>query len=169
MGLPNILKNFGCFYNGESWLGKVPEIALPKIALKTEQYRGGGMLGEVDIAMGVEKLELEMTMGGLLVGALRSFTMAGVDRNLFRFVGAYQEDVGGGVLAAELVVRGLQTEFDPGSAKTGDKSELKTKWTASYLKWIVSGRTEIEIDMINNVFLVDGIDQMAAVRAALQQ
>lgn len=169
MGLPHKLKNFNCFGDGESWIGKIPELALPKIAQKVEQYRGGGMLAEVDVPLGLEKLEMEIKMGGLILGALRSLGATTIDGSMLRFVGAYQEDVAGGVLAAELVVRGLVTELDPGNAKVGDNTEWSRKMTLSYLKWMVNGRTEIEIDVINCVFLVDGIDVMAGIRAALQQ
>ncbi len=169
MGLPAKLKNFNVFADGASWLGLVGEVSLPAIKIKTEEWRGGGMLGGVDIAMGLEKLEMETKLGGLVVGAMRQFGRVGVGGAMLRYVGAYQEDVGGGVLAAELVTRGMHVEFNPGSAKTGDNTEHTLKSTLSYLKWTVNGRAEIEIDMLNNVYIIDGVDLMADIRSALQQ
>lgn len=169
MGLPAKLKNFNAFADGNSWLGLVTEIALPQIKLKTEGYRAGGMLGEVEIMLGVDKLEMETKLGGLVLGAMRQFGRVGVSDAMIRFVGAYQEDVAGGVLAAELVTRGRHTEINPGNAKVGDNTEWTLKSMLTYLKWSVSGRVEIEIDLLNNVFIVDGEDRMAAIRAAIQQ
>ncbi len=166
MGLPAKLKNFNHFVNGVSFAGICAEIALPKLALKVEQWRGAGMLAEVDIDMGLEKLEMEETYGGLVVDVLRGFGAIGVDAHLARFVGAYQDDVG--VSQAELVVRGMLTEIDPGTAKVGDNTEWKAKRTLSYLKWTVNGRTEVEIDVMANIMIIDGVDRMAAIRAALQ-
>lgn len=169
MGLPAKLKNWNVFANGEDYAGVAAEITLPKLAEKVEQWRGAGMLAEVDVGMGLEKLELEHKYGGLVLGILRQFGAVGVGSSMIRFVGAYQEDVAGGVAAAELVVRGKHVEIDPGSAKTGDDTEWTVKSTLVYLRWRVNGRTEVEIDVINNIFIVDGIDRMVEIRAALGQ
>ncbi len=169
MGLPHKLKNFNVFTAGDNYLGKVPELALPKIAEKVESYRGGGMLAEVDIGMGLEKLEMEVTYGGLVLGIMRRMGLVGVAATQLRYIGAYQEDDAGAVLAAELVTQGKMVELDPGTAKVGDNTEFKAKHTLSYLKWTVNGRPEIEIDVLNNVWVVDGVDRMAEIRAALQQ
>lgn len=169
MGLPHKLKNFNVFLDSDNFIGRVPEIALPKLAKKVEQYRGGGMLGEIDVEMGLEKLEMEIKAGGLIRRALRSFGAIGVAGVQVLFVGAYQEDGAGGVLAAEMVARGMLVEVDPGNAKVGDNTEWPIKLTLAYLKWTVSGRVEVEIDVLNNIMLIDGIDRMAAIRAALLQ
>ncbi len=169
MGLPAMLKNFNVFAEGNSWLGLVSEVSLPEIKVKTEEWRGGGMPGPIDIPMGFEKLELEIKLGGLVVGAMRQFGRIGVSGAMLRYAGAYQEDVGGGVLAAELVTRGLQVAYNPGSAKTATATEQTVKSTLSYLKWTVNGRTEIELDMLNNIAIFDGVDLMADIRSALQQ
>ncbi|MBX9816250.1 MAG: phage tail protein [Proteobacteria bacterium SG_bin5] len=169
MGLPHKLKNFRLFESGEDYIGLTSEITLPKIAEKVEGYRGGGMLAEVDIGMGLEKLEMEIKYGGAVRNKLRTLGRVGVAGTLLRFVGAYQEDVAGGVLAAELIAQGKLVELDPGNAKAGDNTEWTAKHTLSYLRWTLNGRTEVEIDVLNNVFLVDGVDRMAEIRAALQQ
>lgn len=169
MGLPAKLKNFNFFMDGESFVGRVPELSLPKLTKKTEQYRGGGMLGEIDVEMGLDKLEMEIKGGGLIRRALRSFGAIGVSGCQMLFVGAYQEDVAGGVLAAELVARGMLTEVDPGNAKVGDNTEWPVKATLAYMKWTVAGRVEVEIDVLNNIMMIDGVDRMAAIRAAILQ
>ena len=71
--LPPKLKNFRVFNDGEDYLGRVSEIELPKLKMASEEYRGGGHLAAVDIDLGLEKLELTSTYGGLVVGVLRQF------------------------------------------------------------------------------------------------
>lgn len=168
MGMPFKLKNFNCFANGKSWAGLVPEVQLPKLAKKVEQYRGGGMLGEVDAEMGLEKLEAEIKLGGLSRQALSMFGAIGIEGVSLRFVGAYQSDETGGVMASELVMGGMFTEIDPGSAKVGDNTEMPIKATLNYLKWSINGRTDVEIDMLRCVWIQDGFDRMATIRAAIQ-
>lgn len=167
MGLPRILKNFDTFVDGDNFIGQIPEVALGKIAEKVEAYRGGGMLGEVDVSMGLDKLEVEIKAGGPVRELIAQFGKVGIGATVFRFVGAYQEDVAGGVQAGELVVRGRMPEVDPGTAKIGDKSEWSHKITASYVKWSLGGAKLLEIDWMNAIFVVDGVDRYAEIRAAL--
>ncbi len=167
MRLPSKLKNWDLHVDGVNYAGEVGEIALPKIAEKVEQWRGAGMLGEVDIGMGLEKLEMETKFGGLVLGILRQFGVVSLGGVMLRFNGAYQDDYTATTVAAELVVRGKHTEIDPGTAKPGDNTEWTVKSTLTYLRWRINGRTEVEIDIINGIFIVDGIDRWAAIRAAM--
>jgi P2 family phage contractile tail tube protein len=167
MHLPAKLKNWDLHVDGVNYAGEVGEIALPKIAEKVEQWRGAGMLGEVDIGMGLEKLEMETKFGGLVLGILRQFGVVSLGGVMLRFNGAYQDDYTATTVAAELVVRGKHVEIDPGTAKPGDNTEWTVKSTLTYLRWRVNGRTEIEIDIINAIWIVDGIDRYAEIRAAM--
>ena len=47
MGMPHKLKQFNVFQNGVLFMGMVPEITLPKLSRKMEEYRAGGMSGPV--------------------------------------------------------------------------------------------------------------------------
>ncbi|MES2339583.1 MAG: phage major tail tube protein [Pseudomonadota bacterium] len=167
MGLPAILKNFTLFLDGTNYIGQIGEVGLGKIAEKVESIRPGGLLGEIDVAMGLEKFEVEMKFAGLVEQVLRQFGAIGVAGTLLRFVGAYQEDVEGGVKPAELVVRGRIPEIDPGTAKPGDKTEWTVKLTGVYVKWTVSGIVQLEIDWLNCIYIVGGVDRYAEIRAAL--
>lgn len=167
MGLPRKLKNLNAFIDGESFLGIVSEFTQPKLALKTEEYRGGGMLGPVMIDMGLEAMDAEMTMGGLTLSLIRKFGATQVDAVRVRLVGAYQADNGSAVRTAEVYIGGRFTEIDMGDSKVGDDTEHKFKVPLSYYKLVVDGRTEIEIDMLSGVFLVDGIDRYADIMAAI--
>ena len=167
MGLPSKLKNMNAFVDGNSYIGVVSEFELPKLATKTEDFRGGGMLGEVAIDMGLEKMEASLTMAGLTVKNLRKFGSAKVDGVRARLVGAYQRDDGSAVQAVEAYIGGRFTEIDLGSSKAGDDTEHKFTLPLSYFRLVIDGRTEIVIDMINGVFIVDGIDRYAGIMAAL--
>ncbi len=165
--LPAKLKNFNVFNDGLSYLGQVSELQLPKLAMAAEEYRGAGMLAPVDIDMGLEKLELEATYGGMVVGVLRQFGLTRIDGAMLRFVGAYQADDSAGPVAGELVVRGRHMEIDPGSAKAGDDTEWKVKSTLSYLKWTIAGTEQVEIDVMNNVYRIGGTDRMSDIRSII--
>jgi uncharacterized protein len=167
MGLPSKLKNMNLFLDGISHIGQVVEVTLPKLTLATEDYRGGGMLGPVPIDMGLDKLELEFTAGGILVLAMNRFGAAQHDAAMLRFAGAYQSDGTGRVRPVEAVVRGRYTEIDLGGAKPGDNTEHKYKVACSYYRLQIDGLPVFEVDLVAGVFVVEGVDRYAEIRAAI--
>jgi P2 family phage contractile tail tube protein len=165
--LPHKLKNMRLFGDGENYLGKAKALALPKLAITGEGYRGAGMLSEVETDMGLEKLELEVTYGGFMREILRQFGVTKLDGTMLRFVGAYQADDNASVQAGELVVRGRHREIDPGNAEVGKDTEWKVKSALTYIKWTVDGAVEVEIDVLGMIYMIGGIDRYAEIRAAL--
>ena len=109
----------------------------------------------------------EHTYGGLVREIFQSFGIAKIDGVLLRFAGAYQREDTGAVDAVEIVCRGRHTEIDSGNAKAGDKSELKVKSALTYYKLSVNGSTDVEIDLINMIEIVNGVDRLAEQRAAI--
>lgn len=166
MALPHKLKNFNFSVDGTSYLGETNEVTQPKLALKLEAYRAGGMQGEVDVNQGIEKLELEFKMGGHEPNLIALFG-GSISGNLFRFQGAYQRDDTDEVDAVELVCRGRLSEIDEGSSKAGDDTEHSYKASLTYYKKVVNGKDIVEIDMLNQIFMVDGKDRLAEIRAAM--
>lgn len=167
MALPSKLKNFNVFNDGNNYQGKVAEITLPKLTRKLEEWRGGGMDSPIEADMGGEKLTLEYTGGGLLLESLKQYGATKVGAYMQRFAGAYQRDDDGGVDAVEVVVRGRPTEIDMGNAKPGDGTAHKFSVACSYYKLSINDVPVIEIDPLNFIFMVDGVDRLADQRRAL--
>jgi P2 family phage contractile tail tube protein len=167
MSLPNKLKNFNLFVDGESYVGQVPEVTLPKLARSTEEYRAGGMGGPVQSAMGLEGLEMQWKAGGWIRSLFKQWgntTVAGVQ---LRFAGALQTDDTGAVTSVEAVVRGFHKEIDLGNQAAGEKTEVQVTSSLSYYKLSINGATVIEIDLVNMIEIVDGVDLMADTRSAI--
>jgi P2 family phage contractile tail tube protein len=167
MALPSKLKHLNVFNAGESYIGQVAELALPKLARLMEKWRGGGMDGGVKVDMGQEDLELEQTYGGLMKTILRQYGVTDVGGVQLRFAGSYQRDDDGTVAAVEIVVRGRHEEIDMGTAKPGDDTSFKVKTACAYYKLTIDGVVEIEIDVLGMVFVVNGVDRLAEHRRAI--
>lgn len=167
MSLPSKLKNFNLFVDGESYVGQVAEVTLPKLARKTEDYRGGGMNGPVASDLGMEKLEMKWTASGYIESLLAQWGKQTVSGVLLRFAGALQADDSAEVTSLEVTVRGKHTELDFGKAEAGGKTEIQVSSALSYYKLNLNGQTIIEIDFVNMIEIVDGTDLMADVRTAL--
>ncbi|QIL80811.1 phage major tail tube protein [Diaphorobacter sp. HDW4A] len=168
MALPRKLKNFVVFVNGTDYRGEVTEIVIPKLKRKMEGHRSGGMGGEVKLDFGVDgTLEMEIKGAGWMKGLASKWGSPLHNAELLRFVGAIQTDETGAVTAVEVTGRGRIEELDQGTAKAGDKLEPSYKYVLSYYKQVVDGKVEFEIDLVNMIEIVDGVDNMAATRTAL--
>lgn len=165
MGAPRTLKNFALFANG-AWLADTKEVTRAKLTTKLEEWRGGAMDAPLQLDMGMEKIDFEYSLAGPDRNAISGFRGSLSGENL-RFAGAYQDDATGTVTQIEITVRGRVSEVDPGSQKAGEPGEYKTKVACSYYREEWDGRVLIEIDILNMVCIVDGVDRLAELRAAI--
>lgn len=164
--IPQTLFNTNMFVAGQSLQGDVPSLSLPKVTVKTEEYRGGGMDAPVGMDMGLEKLEASFSTNGIRREVLKYF--GAFDQTGFNasFRGAFKGQKGA-VTAVVATLRGGLREVDPGEWSAGSKAEFKYAVDVTYYKLEIDGRVMFEIDPINCVRVIDGVDQLAAVRSAL--
>lgn len=162
--IPNVLKNLTLFMDGEGYAGKVIELGLPKLTLKTAEYRGGGMDAPVEIDEGMEKVEATFTMSGQEIQVQKAF---GVEGTRLVFRGAFVR--GGEVIPAVATCVGKLKENDPGTWKPGDNAsgQLKSTMACDYYQLEIGGEVVHEIDVVNMKRVIAGVDQLEAQRQAL--
>lgn len=167
MGLPRTLVNINAYADGQGYLGVISEFEQPKLAISTEDYRAGGMLGNVKLDKGLEALEAALTFGGHEKALTRKFGTTDIEGVRLRLVGAYRADDGSAAQSVEIYAGGRFTEIDFGKDKPGEATEHKYTAPLSYYRRVVDGRTEIEIDMLQGVFIVNGVDIYADIMSIL--
>lgn len=165
--LPKKLKNFNLFGNGESFQGEIEELTLPELVRKTEEYRGAGMDGTVEIDLGQEAITFEWTPAGLIEAVFDGFGSNTIDSELLRFSGAYVRDDTAETVAVEVVVRGRHKQISMGTAKPGDNNNIPITTSVSYYKLSINGKEVIEIDVPGFIFKVNGKDRLAEKRKAM--
>ena len=149
--LPRTLKNYNVFVNTHSWAGVAESVTIPKITKKTEDYRGAGMIGDIALSMGYEKLEGEVTYAGFDVKQYRQLGVCGTSDLPVRYVGIYERQDNCTSQTVEIYTRGQATELDPGDSKNGEKTEIKMTYNYTYYRMEVDGVVEVELDFINGV------------------
>jgi len=169
MALPRKLKYLNMFNDGNNWMGVAESFTPPKLTRKFEKYRGGGMNGAVDIDLGLDDgaLDVEWTIGGTEALLFKQLGIAKVDGVMLRFAGSYQRDDTGEVEAVEMVIRGRHKELDSGEYKQGDSSTTKISTAVSYFKLTLGGEMLAEIDLVNMVEIIGGVDRLAEHRQAM--
>lgn len=150
--------------DGRGYAGEAESITPPKLTIKTEDDRSGGMDGTRKQDVGMEAMELSytikkadpdlMALFGLVEGSDTAITLrGGIDR--------------GGVTVSEVInVRGRLIEIDEGEWTAGKKVEQKHMWTVNYYKRTVDGKVIHEIDVDNAIRIINGVDQLKALRDA---
>ena len=89
-----------------------------------------------------------------------AFAATGVDAVPIRFAGSYQRDDTGETVAVEVVMRGRQKEIDTGEGKQGEDTESKISVVCTYFRLTMDGKELVEIDTINMIEKVNGVDRL---------
>jgi len=167
MAMPSVLRDFNVFVEAKGFAGKADEINLPKLTLKMEEYRGGGMDAPVEIDMGMEKLEADFTLAEFDADVLSLFGVEAGAAAAFRAMGSIFNPVDGTSTAVAVVLRGRIKELDMGAWKGGEAAKLKVTVACNYYKYTQGGVDLIEIDVGGMKRIIAGIDQLAKTRADL--
>lgn len=163
--IPNNLKNFALFVDGRGYAGKAPELTLPKLTRKKREYVAGGMAGPVELDMGMEKLEATFTIEEYNADIIKLWGLGNLQQVAFRFAGSINDDSSDEHKPVEVVLRGRLTEFDFDAWKKGEAAPIKVAISANYYRLSVNNEELIEIDMINMIEKVGGIDRLESTRA----
>lgn len=165
IAVPKILKNFNLFIGGVGYAGIVEELNLPKLALKTEEHRAGGMDLPIDLDLGMEKITCEFTLSEYKPDVLQSLGVYTDPTVMMNFKGALSDEQG--VVPVNVEIHGTWREMEMGSWKAGDKATLKVSVTARYYALSYDKNEIIKIDTENMVRMIGGVDQLEKVREAI--
>lgn len=163
--IPKILKNFNLFIDGRGYVGKASEVTPPKLSIKTEEFRAGGMDAPITIDMGLEKLEASFTLLEYDKDVLKQFGLITGNGVSVSFRGALQDD---NIVSPIIIkLRGMYSEMDMGKLAAGEKAELQCSLACRYYSLEIDGEQLIEIDIDNMIRKIAGTDKLVEVRKAL--
>lgn len=164
--IPQTLVNMNLFVDGKGFAGLATTLTPPTLTIKKEEHRAAGMDAPVNMDVGMEAMEASFALSGISTDVLKFFGLA--DQTAFGavFRGAFK-DLKGAVVAAEVTTRGMLSEINPGDWKSGEKAEATHAVACTYYKLEVDGEVIHEIDVLGMVRMINGVDQLAAVRAAI--
>lgn len=164
--IPRVLKNFSLFVDGRGLAGTVSSLTLPTITTKMEEFRGGGMDAPVEIDMGMEILETSFELFDYEENVLSLYGLANGSATQVTARGALRRD---GDAAVPMVVNmtGVIKEMDPGDWQAGEQTSMTCSMALRYLKITIGGREVIEVDKVNMIRRINGVDQLETIRQAI--
>lgn len=165
MQQPKTLKGFTSFVDGFGFLGRVLSGDPPKIAIKVESFRDGGMDIPVDLDMGMEALKFGVSFAEYDPVIYSRIGIIG--RNIPLVFRGSLEDEAGVSIPIVHTARGLVQELDPGTAEPGKPGSLKLQLSPRFYQLTINGQEQIYIDPYNAVRRIGGVDQLQTRRQNL--
>lgn len=167
MAASDIRKNFNLFVDGVGYAGQVDEFTPPVLTLQTEEFRAGGMDVPIKLTMGMEAMDCDFSMKKYDRNVLSMFGIR-EGANVPLTVAEALESFDGTVTEVVRTMRGKITELDEGTSKPGEIPVLKVTLNLTYYKMTHGGRVVHEIDVENMTRVINGVDALAGIRAALR-
>jgi hypothetical protein len=166
MAARDILRNFNLFVDGRGYAGNVSEYSAPPLAVQTEDFRAGGMDAPIALDMGMEGLEASFVLTAYDFDVLTLWGVAEGESVNFTARGAV-ESYDGTVKASVHRLRGKITRIERGTWSPGQMAPLTVTVRCDFFSEELDGREIHNIDVLNMTRVINGVDQLAARRAAI--
>lgn len=156
-------------YNaGTRLVGISDEVTLPDFEALTETISGPGFLGEIDEPLlghfGASEIEIPFrTLNEEMFGLLAQGSA--VNLTLRMSTQAIQEStMATDFMPSRVVIKGKNKGFTGGKVKQGNGTGSSVKVEIIYILIEVNGKKKFELDKLNFVYKVNGVDLLAKVR-----
>ena len=166
--VPELINNFNVYKGGNALIGLSAEVKLPDLSQISETISGAGILGEYDSAIvgAYSSTEMEIPFRTLdddiftLMNPTEvlDLTLRASQQYMVKATG--QQDYKG----MRVVVRGKMKKFTPGTVKQGTQMNASVTVEVFYILIEVDGKKMLELDKLNSIFVVNGVDVLSKVK-----
>jgi P2 family phage contractile tail tube protein len=165
----NKVTNANIYVDGRSFLGRAEEATLPIIKNKMSDHKALGMIGELEYAAGLEKMEMKIKWNSMYPEVMKktanpfSSTSLQIRSSIDVWAGGARTEQ----KPLVVYITGQFKEVPLGTFKAQENVELESSVAVTYCKLEIDGETVVEIDVEANIYIVDGVDLMAQYRQNL--
>ena len=168
--IPEKINDFNAYADGNKMIGVGASATLPEINMKTSTVAGVGVNGEIDSpTIGqFESMEQEVQFNTLYSSAMDMMSPMSTVNLTFRAAQQVYDKTGGYAFKGLRVVEmGRVKKFNPGKVEKGESMEATVTLELTYIMIEVDGVQLVEIDKLNGVYKVNGVDMLAGVRSLI--
>jgi P2 family phage contractile tail tube protein len=170
MGL-KINKVYDCnvYIGDESLHGQASEVTCPDIAAVMNEYKALGMVGSVELFNGFDKMEatIKWTYPENAIKKACADFLNPVELMVRSSKAVFQGSAQTGEIPVVIYLTGLPKKHQGGSFKPKEDTELESVFAITYYTEEVDGEEIVELDVLNNIYKVDGVDLLAERRQNL--
>lgn len=167
--IPEVINYFNAYNNGNVLVGVTGSVQLPNFDAITEEIGGAGILGTYEtgipgfyssMAQEVPFRILDTDIFSIMnPGELVDLTFRASEQHTVKSTGALDYK------GMRIVERGRLKNFAPGTLELGKQMGASVTLELLYILIEIDGKTKLEYDKLNSVFVVNGKDFLEKVRA----
>lgn len=165
----NRLTNGNMYINGSSFLGTIEECTLPDIKAKYAEHKALGMNGSVELPSGIDKMEAKIKFNAPYAKTmvLAADPYKAHDLMFRGNLETYEGSQRVAQVPYKCIMKAGFKNINPGSMKQHDNVETESTLNVTYCKLEIDNQVIFEIDVLNNIHKVDGVDILSTYRANL--
>lgn len=162
----NRITNANVYVNGNCKLGQVDEIKLSDITTLMTEHKALGMVGKIELPSGFDKMEGEIKWNSFYEDTWREMIDPFDTVPLMVRSNVETYDSQGRKKQVPLVTH-LSVMFKKnslGTFKQNDNAEFTSSFTCYFIKQQIDGKDVIELDVLANIYKVNGVDKLELYR-----
>ena len=160
---------FAVYEDANEYLG-MTEIALPEISNITEEITGAGIAGKIEsvILGAIEAMTTTFNFRTVTPNAIKLNEPR--PHNLDLRVAQQERDTTASktnVVSVKHILTVTPKKLNPGKVAAASAAEVSGEYATSYYATYIDGEKVLEIDPLNYIYFVNGVDYLEPVRKAL--
>lgn len=165
----NLLKNWAIWVDGVGKAGNAKEYTPPVLEQNTYDFQAGDMDMPIPVDDGMAAMETSFTMFGFDATLLPLFGLIPGSRTAVSVRSTYT-DLSGNAYDVVEELGGMITKIERDTQDTGSQRDkgMKVTMKLDYYKVVRAGVVLVEIDPVNHVRKLGGVDVLEGIRAAMQ-
>jgi len=159
--------NANIYVRGGSWMGKAEEVTLPELKSTQQEHKGLGLHGRTEFPAGLDKMEMKIKWANAYdvdVMRIAHNHFDAVDLEVRAAVESYVGAGRSGLSAAVMTIQGRFKGTTGGGFKQHESVDTESMLSVTYMKQVIDGVEVVEVDVINNIYRVNGVDLLAETR-----
>lgn len=165
--IPEKVVGYNCYLGNNKLIGLQTDATLPKLEQMVETVSGAGIAGEYESAVPGHfgKTEMDLTFNAIMSDSAALLTPGAKSLVLRACQQSY--DVAGGQAQfrpLKISLKVLSKGVDLGKLSAGKSTGTKYSFEVLYMKIEENGETLLEMDKLNFIFIVNGVDVLKDIR-----
>ena len=168
-GIPEVINDFNLYLSGNKLGGMTGEVALPDFEAMTSTTSGNGILGEYEAIILGHYGSMEQEVPFRCINE-DYFKMVSPSKSVeLTLRGAIQQSerdtMSEGEVGMRVVFRGRCKKISIGTVKQREQMGSMVSLELTYILIEMDGKERICLDKINTIYRINGVDQLAKIRA----
>lgn len=168
----NKVTNCAVYIDGESFIGQAEEITCPEVAPKMIDHKALGSIGETELpSTSIAKMSSKIKWNAPYLGAMKKMhdPFTAIRLQVRANMDVFEGSTRSGQIPVIIKMTGTPKKAGGLGFKPHDNVEREDELNVTAYTLIIDGEEIIHVDVLNNIWRVNGVDMLSAYRANIGQ